>query len=606
MAESPPQSPPPPQSPQSPSDNLQSQPQKRTYTCKKCNFVFTKRSHMLRHEAVHNDSRPFVCTVCQKGYRTQYHLTRHAATHTGDKTYKCSYEGCKVACITEWNLKRHVKRTHCNAFKCKICQKEFKKNKALQQHLSTEHKNSTVCCDFQGCAQIFPNGAKMRHHMKVHLQRGYLCPVKDCSEKFSLWSECRLHTAQCKMKEVSCDVCGKVFKERSNMKAHRKIHSEEREVFACTYEGCGRFYTKQYNLKAHVQSFHMNIRPYVCPKKHCNKSFHFQHLLRNHLDSIHGKKEGEKVEEEGGRRSLRQKEHKKRPQRMQTSTLSGITGYIPELWTRMTPEEIKRYVDGDKNFSGDEESSNDSTQHEMDPLCLPGQQQLDLVQGLDENSNSSSGSEDISQLVGAAQQQQQQQHLLGVAQQHEEDTSEEEEQYETITELLQINPYIYKPVQRVVRKPRHHHHTTASSHTVTSANDPRLQQRRNNSESSSARKMSESSCAMEQDECMIINSVDLPSAMKDEQEECMAAFNDRFKLMQSALSTPQTSTPPPRISLSSPRVMLSSPRVMLSSPRVMLTPIDVNVHHRSCHLQSRSESESSDSDQQAQQVQCFA
>ena len=100
-----------------------------------------------------------------------------------------------------------------------------------------------------------------------------------------------------------------------------------------------------------------------------------------------------------------------------------------------------------------------------------------------------------------------------------------------------------------------------------------LRSRSYQGESSSTRTISESS-HLEQDECMIINSVELPPSIKNEQEECMAAFNDRFKLMQSKLT----------------------------SPKVMLSPVDVNILG-SCHVQSGSESES---DPQTTQVQCVA
>ena len=43
------------------------------------------------------------------------------------------------------------------------------------------------------------------------------------------------------------------------------------------------------------------------------------------------------------------------------------------------------------------------------------------------------------------------------------------DEYETITELLQINPYVYKPVTRVVRRPHLNTQSNYSSHTITSA-----------------------------------------------------------------------------------------------------------------------------------------
>ncbi|XP_057313312.1 transcription factor IIIA-like [Hydractinia symbiolongicarpus] len=338
---------------------------KRTFPCPydDCNSVFKKRAHLIRHELIHSDERPYKCTFsnCEKAFRSPCHLKRHESTHDKEKIFKCDFEGCQVSCITEWNLKRHIKRTHCGSFVCDKCGEEFKKNKSLQQHISLEHKSAAICCEFPGCSQIFNVAAKMRHHMKVHTGKGYVCPVKDCSLTFKLWSECLQHAAQCKKKEKKCDVCEKTFTEHSNLKAHMKIHSEEREVFQCNYDGCGRFYTKQYNLKIHVQSFHQNIRPFVCPKSNCNKSFHFQHLLRKHLD-LHAKNH-DRLEKKPSKR--------KRARRIVTSTISGISGYIPELWEKMTPEEVQAYIKNNNACYADTDvipRDTETTQAEMTPL----------------------------------------------------------------------------------------------------------------------------------------------------------------------------------------------------------------------------------------------
>jgi len=317
---------------------MSSQP-KRLFPCNHegCLSVFKKHSHLLRHELIHSDKRPHECVEpgCTASFRSAYHLKRHESTHSGEKKFKCHIDDCQVACLTEWNLKRHIKRTHDGPFKCKTCNQEFKKNKLLQHHVSMEHKSSTVCCDFPGCNAIFSLPSKLKHHTKMH-NKGYICSVKGCSQKFQLWSECRQHAALCKSKEMKCDICDKVFTESHNLRAHAKIHDEAREVYQCTYKGCGRFYTKQYNLKVHVQSFHQNIRPFVCPKRSCSKSFHFQHLLRNHLE-MHAKKDTDPQEEEVPIK-------RRRTRRLVASTISNITGYIPELWRRMTPGEIKSYV----------------------------------------------------------------------------------------------------------------------------------------------------------------------------------------------------------------------------------------------------------------------
>lgn len=68
---------------------------------------------------------------------------------------------------------------------------------------------------------------------------------------------------------------------------------------------------------------------------------------------------------------------RKRPKRMVTSDLSAITGYIPELWTKMTPAEVNAYVNENPSMYDHPEAMEDTdiiphdyetTQAELTPM----------------------------------------------------------------------------------------------------------------------------------------------------------------------------------------------------------------------------------------------
>lgn len=310
-----------------------------------CNSQFRKQAHLSSHELIHSDKRPFTCDFdgCDKAFRTTCHLKRHTATHSSEKPFHCDL--CSHTATTCWNLKRHVRRTHCGLFNCPSCPKKFKKNKQLKEHISEHHSVGAPVCTFKGCGRVFPFHAKLREHMKSH-SKSYTCSVDGCSLTFPRWSECRRHVAVCPKREIKCSTCEKVFSIRSNLREHEKIHLEEREVFQCTVEGCGRFYTKQWNLKIHMESYHENIRPFHCIM--CNKSFHVKCLLLKHL------KNHSEYDEVKQRAKHRKEEKRAKKLRIEATAASAVTGFHPALLKHLVQEDLDEQADELEDLRTDE------------------------------------------------------------------------------------------------------------------------------------------------------------------------------------------------------------------------------------------------------------
>lgn len=74
----------------------------------------------------------------------------------------------------------------------------------------------------------------------------------------------------------ACDVCHKVFADRSLLSKHKIAHAEAKHI--CNT--CGRAFVREDKLRRHFRSVHSNERPFVCEV--CNKAFARKDKLQEH------------------------------------------------------------------------------------------------------------------------------------------------------------------------------------------------------------------------------------------------------------------------------------------------------------------------------------
>uniref|UniRef100_A0A1A9Z5U9 C2H2-type domain-containing protein n=1 Tax=Glossina pallidipes TaxID=7398 RepID=A0A1A9Z5U9_GLOPL len=197
---------------------------KQQYECEICHRMFNQKPTLTRHMAVHaTGAKDYVCNECGKGYvleiqlqshiRTVHNvdricdqcgkilhgasaLRRHLREHAGIKKPKWPCDQCGTELMSHNGLKRHKLAFHhdgstayvckdcgkvaasANAlllhkknvheaprkFKCTYCDKAFKKNKVLQEHIATHTGQDLYECPH--CPQTFKVSANMHHHRK--------------------------------------------------------------------------------------------------------------------------------------------------------------------------------------------------------------------------------------------------------------------------------------------------------------------------------------------------------------------------------------------------------------------------------------------------------
>ncbi|KAM9494367.1 uncharacterized protein Hap1MRO34_004303 [Clarias gariepinus] len=148
-------------------------------------------------------------------------------------------------------------------FTCAVCGKTFLRRNGLTLHMKTHQKQNIHMC--RTCKVAFPQKNLLRTHK-------CLPPEKT------------LARTQTDMK-FRCEMCGKYFHSKANLKVHYAVHTGERP-HRCSF--CGRGFSQKGNLTTH-ERIHKGERPYVCTV--CGKSFTQKGNLTHHL-AIHSKLNG--------------------------------------------------------------------------------------------------------------------------------------------------------------------------------------------------------------------------------------------------------------------------------------------------------------------------
>ncbi|CAG0919581.1 unnamed protein product [Notodromas monacha] len=80
--------------------------------CGICGKVFEERKRLLRHVAVHDETRvrKFECHMCELKFFEQCHLDNHLRTHTGERPFRCP--DCGKSYTQFSALNRHRRNAH--------------------------------------------------------------------------------------------------------------------------------------------------------------------------------------------------------------------------------------------------------------------------------------------------------------------------------------------------------------------------------------------------------------------------------------------------------------------------------------------------------------
>ena len=228
-----------------------------------CDKLFQRTGELYIHkERVHIKSGfKYECDICGKEFENEKYVSRHVKNvhHRNSRNLilECNFCEKKLASGIELR-KHHFKHVeeNKNIFFCGKCDKTFRSNRGLKLHLQTIHyKNWSGSCLI--CDKIFNSQIMLERHIKT-------------------WHEP-------KKRGLTCNLCAKIFMNKTKLSLHESIHSETILWYACDI--CEKTFSKRNYLKVHFRIAHVTNTRSSCEL--CFQEFKYKWYLERHMESNH-------------------------------------------------------------------------------------------------------------------------------------------------------------------------------------------------------------------------------------------------------------------------------------------------------------------------------
>lgn len=266
----------------------------RVHRCAHCRRHFPGWVALWLH-ARHCQARlPLPCLECGRRFRHAPFLALHCQVHaaaTPDLGFAChlcrqSFRGW-VALVVHLRAHSAARRP----IACPECERRFWRQKQLRVHLQQCHPPAPEARPFicGNCGRSFAQWDQLVTHKRVHVAG----PLEEAAAVKALGPRPRGRPAvraprpggDAVDRPFQCACCGKRFRHKPNLIAHRRVHTGERP-HQCPE--CGKRFTNKPYLTSH-RRIHTGEKPYPCTE--CGRRFRHKPNLLSH-SKIHKRSEG--------------------------------------------------------------------------------------------------------------------------------------------------------------------------------------------------------------------------------------------------------------------------------------------------------------------------
>uniref|UniRef100_A0A1B6CYR8 C2H2-type domain-containing protein n=1 Tax=Clastoptera arizonana TaxID=38151 RepID=A0A1B6CYR8_9HEMI len=298
----------------------------KCYKCNKCGESFTSQAAFTTHRATHSvptkrlpATTTFSCELCNKLFSSQIKFFEHLKSHyeplqpaqltplesspsvislhnvdpspTIEDTFTL-----KTEVLPSQEIKEEVVST--STLPCPQCGKHFRRQKALETHVSITHSTQEHIEEFSEPEDMMEG---IRH--VVNIQGADSGEEDNCEDKMRQWKYGEVQemgmnlqemclglaasesdsekTKSRRNKQLSCTVCNRSFNHRNSLLYHVRSHSGQRP-HQC--DVCGKSFFASSALKVHMR-LHSGDKPYKC--EFCGRNFRQWGDLKYHVTSLH-------------------------------------------------------------------------------------------------------------------------------------------------------------------------------------------------------------------------------------------------------------------------------------------------------------------------------
>ncbi|XP_008401040.1 zinc finger protein 343-like isoform X2 [Poecilia reticulata] len=246
---------------QSLNQHLKTHPGVKPYVCQRCGERFAQHARLRDHKMTHlvdhlkarqlagikSRQKNFFCEICKRGFAELAFLKIHYKAHRWEQPF-C--ETCGKHFTSEYSRKCHLKihqRKRAKPFYCGLCKKKFACHSTKKSHMKRHKEQEPIL--YKTWRETSKTTKPVNHRETPSADETLFCRI--CKILFLYRTSYIAHMKSHKSPANSCRKCGKSFKDKQRLAAHRKSH-KKKPAFIC--RKCGESFKDKSEVGSHMRS----------------------------------------------------------------------------------------------------------------------------------------------------------------------------------------------------------------------------------------------------------------------------------------------------------------------------------------------------------------